>query len=248
MTAPKYWALAGVAVFALVAAAGLRAQPAPAPVAQPIGVLDYYTVEREAPQFAEAVDAVRHLEDEVAVLSRVAATYTLLPDESLTRAVALEKAVDTGLSKEQRTDLEQLRDDNEKANARYRALLQLPQTSRTPETDAVFDRLTQLRDACRTTTERMLTEQQTTLEQKNQELNEKVTADLDAATAKVAAARGVGVVLQKTIRTVSPNIETGRPVVEYHRVVHLCNVDVTADVVKELQNVNAERRGLPKAP
>jgi Skp family chaperone for outer membrane proteins len=249
MTAPRYWVLIGVAVFAVLATAGLRAQPTAAPPpAQPVGVLDYYTVERTAPQFAEATDAINRLEDEVAVLSRVAAMYTLLAPEPLARAVALERAVAGGLSKDQRGELEQLREDDDKANARYRALLQLPPAERTPQTDAEFDRLTKIRDTCRAETARLLGDRQAELDRKNQEFKESVTKDLDAAVAKVAVAKGLGTVVQETIRTVTPNLETGRPVVEYHRVVHYRSsaADVTKEVIDELQRVNAERKGLPK--
>lgn len=231
-----------------VSAVALRAQDGVPRVRLGVGVLELYDVERRAPQFIEARATLASLQEDAAATVRAAEQYTMLEPEEFERALALERVRDVAMTREQRAELDLLRRTDDERNGRFRGLLQLPPEERTPETDAEFERLRKLYDACAEHRTQLTTAVQTELEQKERSFREKLAAELDAALARVAEAKGIETIVQRSVRTVSPNIETGQPVVEYHRIVHYGGTDVTDDVVAELTRANDVERGLPSTP
>jgi len=227
---------------ALAAAVIVRAQDA-TPTPGPIGKIEFYRVQDQAPQFVEARKSIEDLGDEAALLQRVSATYSMLSPQELDRVLTLERTDEPARTADQRKELDSMRmTENERAG-RFRALLQVE--TPTPETDAEFDKLRGMFDACAEHKKTKSDDVQRKLDDANTQMQQKVTAALDAAVKKVAEAKGLAAVLQSTVRTVGPHLDTGVPVIEYHRVVHYGGVDVTDDVLAELVRMNNAERGVP---
>jgi len=213
--------------------AGLRAQE-PTGEAFRVGLVDLYTLETDAPQFASARAAIGKLEADRAAVLRAGAAYTMLTPEEFDRAAELERTPPEERTAAQSEELRRLRDtDAERAN-RLQALLQLPEAERTPQGVTEFDELQAMQDACwkhQATRKNELTRE---MDRQLSVHEETATRALDEVLQEIAAEQGLDMIVQPRIRTVGQRLDTGEPLVEYHRVVHYGGVDITADVVAKL--------------
>jgi hypothetical protein len=231
------------ALAALAAAAIVRAQE-PTPTPGPIGTIEFYRIQDQAPQFVEARKAIKDPGDEAAVLQRVCAIYSMLSPDQFDRAIALERTEESERTMDQRKELDALRATDGERAARFRALLQTDKP--TPETDAEFDGLRGTFDACAEHKKTASDDVQRRLDDANARTQQKVSAALDAAVTKVAREKDLAAVLQSSVRTVGRDLDTGVPVIEYHRIVHYGGADVTDDVLAELVKENNAERGVPE--
>ncbi len=222
---------------------GAQDPPASAGRAPSIGVIDYYRVEAQAPQFAEAREALRDLEEEAAVLAFASSAYTMLRPEDFDRALALEATPRDQRTADQGAEVDQLRSLSEEAASRFRALLQLRPTERTPQTEAELDQLRGLQAEAEAHRKALQASLQERMDAAHIAMNEAVSAELKGTLEEVAARRGLDMVVQRSIRTVGQQIETGLPVIEYHQVVHLGGVDITDEVIEGLVARAAEKAG-----
>jgi Skp family chaperone for outer membrane proteins len=237
----------GLVVIVLMAgaAAGLLAQDSGAAPSK-VGVVQFYAIESEAPQFAEARAAISALEERASALSSAARSYTMLEPEEFDRALEIEQVADNARTADQIRELRALKDQNQRLNSEMGEILQLRPDKRTPQTDARADELNALYSRCRAHWMAKGAALDEELDGANRELQERVTARFEEAVATVAAARGLELVVQHSIRTTGVQVDTGLPIVEYHRVVHYnTGPDITDEVLAELKRQNAEELGLP---
>ncbi|MBD3175189.1 MAG: hypothetical protein GF320_08405 [Armatimonadia bacterium] len=228
----------------LLAGAGLLAQEEQAPSSK-IGVVQFYTIEAEAPQFATARAEIRALETRASTVYEARETYSMLEPQECEQALAIELVPPPDRTRDQRQQLRDLTDRNYQLKAEYLEILQLRPSERTPQTDARADELRALNERCEAHWREVSQALETELEQANLLLQEELTDEFEAAVAKVAEARGLEMVVQHSIRTMGSQLDTGLPVVEFHRVVHYSTgPDVTDDVLGELNRRNADELGL----
>ncbi len=239
----------GLAVAALTAgaAAALLAQDESVPSSK-IGVVQFYAIESEAPQFAEARAQVRELEARATALSNAARTYSMLEPEEFDRALEIEQVPATERTAEQTRELRALKDLNYERSTEFAEIIQLRPDKQTPQTDARAEELDALYRRCRAHWTAKGAALDAELDAADRRLQEHVTERFEQAVAKVAAARGLEMVVQHSIRTTGVQVDTGLPVVEFHRVVHFnTGPDITDEVLEELKRQNAEELGLPSS-
>ncbi len=233
---------------ALVALAGgaavLRAQE-PAPQL-PIGVVDMYRIEEQAPQFAAARASVEDLQGQLTAVMQVAASYRFLTPAELDEAVTLYRLKDTR-TRQQRERLTALADLDAKHAARFHELPALPEGSRSVGTDAEFAQLLALYDACEQHQNDLVRDARGKLAGEVRAYEEKVAVQFNGAVEQVAREQGLAMVLEKRVRIESAEVDPTLQSLgyQYRRVVHYGGTDVTDAVVAELIRRNNEANGVP---
>lgn len=239
--------LVASAVALATGGAVLRAQ-AQAGQQVPIGVIDLYAIEEQAPQFAEARAHVAEYQAQLDAAMQVAAPYRFLKAEELNSAIALERAGDNR-TRQQREQLEALMTEDERRATRYRELVTLPADQRGTATDAEFADLAKLYDECEQAQNALIKDAREKLALGIRQYEEKVSGQLDKALEAVATRQGLAMILEKRVRTENQAADPTLASLgyQYRRIVHYGGTDVTGDVLAELVRLSNEANGVPGA-
>jgi hypothetical protein len=235
-----------VSVVALVTGGAVLRAQAQAGQQVPIGVIDLYAIEEQAPQFVEARAHVAEYQAQLDAAMQVASPYRFLRAEELNTAIALQRAGDTR-TRQQREQLEALMAEDEKRATRYRELLTLPADQRIPATDAEFADLGKLYDECEATQNALIKDARGKLALGIRQYEEKVSSQLDKALDGVAKQQGLALILEKRVRTENQAADPTLASLgyQYRRIVHYGGTDVTKEVLAELVRLNNEANGVP---